>query len=87
MTKREEERLNALLQKKEAEEKADKDFFAQVRKRKNDVFKVLGIAEAPSSDEYYNKLLSISTMYGCTVPELIDYISTERQIDYYKRFH
>ena len=41
MTKKEQERLNALLEKKEAEEKADKEFFKQVKKRKDEVLKVL----------------------------------------------
>lgn len=45
MTKREQEQLEKLLLKKEQEEKADAEFFKQVRKRKADVIKELGIKE------------------------------------------
>lgn len=43
MTEREEKRLAELLAKKEAEEKADNEFFKQVRKRKLEVLKELNI--------------------------------------------
>ncbi len=82
MNKREEERLNALLAKKEAEEKADKEFFKQVKKRKDEVLKVLKV------DSYYeDRLDSIAKKYGCTKIELLEYIETDRQINYYKNYH
>lgn len=81
MTKREQERLNALLLKKEAEEKADKEFFAKVRKRKDEVMKVLKI------DTYYeDRIKQIAVKYGCTEMELLDYIETDRQINYYIKY-
>lgn len=80
MTKKEQERLNALLLKKEAEEKADKEFFAKVRKRKDEVMKVLKI------DTYYeDRLNEIAEKYGCSKIDLLEYISTDRQINYYRR--
>ena len=79
MNKREEQRLNELLAKKEAEERADKEFFKQVKKRKDEVLKVLKV------DSYYeDRLKRIADKYGCTSIELLEYIETERQINYYK---
>lgn len=46
MTKREQERLTKLLEKKEREEQADKDFFTKVRRRKAEVLKVLKVDES-----------------------------------------
>ena len=45
MTDKEMKRLNELLEKKAAEEKADADFFKQVRKRRDEVIRELGIKE------------------------------------------
>lgn len=49
MTKREEARLNALLEKKEAEEREQKEFYTKVRRRRKEVLKVLGVDPAPES--------------------------------------
>lgn len=47
MTKREQEQLERLLAKKEAEEAHDREFFAEVRRRRTDVLRVLDVdAEA-----------------------------------------
>ena len=88
MNKREQERLNALLAKKEAEEKADKEFFKQVKKRKDEVMKVLNAA-APKvkAPNYYEvRINEIAQKYGCTANELLDYIETDRQVSYYKKY-
>ena len=58
MTDKEMKRLNELLEKKAAEEKADADFFKQVRKRRDEVIRELDIKETktPAKDwfsEYY----------------------------------
>lgn len=45
MTKREMERLKQLLKKKEDQEKHDRDFFREVRKRRTEVLLELGIKE------------------------------------------
>lgn len=84
MTKREEERLNALLAKKEKEEKEDKEFFAKVRKRKKEVLKVLDIT-IPSYTE--TKMDEIAEKYGLDRWELMEYFDTDQQISYYKRTH
>jgi len=82
MTKKEQERLNALLEKKEAEEKADKEFFKQVKKRKDEVLKVLKI-----DSSYEDRIRAIAEKYGCDVFELLEYIETPRQITYYQNTH
>lgn len=88
MNKREEQRLNELLAKKEAEEKADKEFFKQVKKRKSEVLKVLKVEEAavPAPSMIENRVKEIADLYGCTVNELLTYISTDRQVNYYKNY-
>lgn len=91
MTERERKRLDELLAKKEAEEKADKEFFSKVRSRKAEVLKVLGVKEeAPKEAEpnyYERRLFEIADKYGCMPMDLLDYIETERQISYYKKFN
>lgn len=86
MTEREEQRLNELLAKKEAEEKADKEFFKNVKKRKAEVLKVLGVKEQ-EYNIYEKELRDVAELYGIGVWDLIDYIKTEQQVNYYKRTH
>ncbi|MBP3819547.1 MAG: hypothetical protein J6H31_14735 [Butyrivibrio sp.] len=82
MNKREEQRLNELLAKKEAEEKADKDFFKQVKRRRDEVLKILKV------DSYYeDKVKEIADKYGCDALQLLEYIETPRQIAYYQNTH
>ena len=83
MNKRYEQSSNELLAKKEAEEKADKEFFKQVKKRKDEVLKVLKV---DISNDYENRLKKTADKYGCTIVELLDYIETDRQISYYRKY-
>lgn len=84
MTERERKRLDELLIKKEAEEKADKEFFSQVRKRKAEVLKVL---KEDEPNHYEQELRNIAYEYGITVENLLLYIKSEQQINFYKRTH
>ena len=84
MTEREKQRLNALLEKKEAEEKADKEFFKQVKRRKDEVLKVLKI---DTTNQYENRLKRTAEIYGCTIDQLLDYIETDQQVGFYQRTH
>jgi hypothetical protein len=93
MNKREEQRLNELLAKKEAEEKADREFFKQVKKRKDEVLKVLKIETAaapvqedPEPNYFETELRRIADLYGCSVYDLLRHIETEKQIKYYKNY-
>ena len=96
MTKREEDRLNALLAKKEKEEKDNKEFFSMVRKRKEEVLKhlvkhfgdteirkILGIDNSWTEDRMDN----IAEKYGLDRWELMDYFDTDQQVKYFKRTH
>lgn len=84
MTERERKRLDELLIKKEAEEKADKEFFSQVRKRKAEILKVL---KEDEPNHYEQELRNIAYEYGITVENLLLYIKSEQQINFYKRTH
>lgn len=84
MTERERKRLDELLIKKEAEEKADKEFFSQVRKRKAEVLKVL---KEDEPNHYEQEFRNIAYEYGITVENLLLYIKSEQQINFYKRTH
>lgn len=86
MTERERKRLDELLIKKEAEEKADKEFFSQVRRRKAEVLKVLGVKE-DEPNHYEQELRNIAYEYGIPVENLLWYIKSEQQINFYKRTH
>lgn len=86
MTERERKRLDELLIKKEAEEKADKEFFSQVRRRKAEVLKVLGVKE-DEPNHYEQELRNIAYEYGIPVENLLRYIKSEQQINFYKRTH
>lgn len=86
MTEREQQRLNELLAKKEAEEKADKEFFKSVKKRRSEVLKVLGVKEA-EPNHYEQELRCIAYEYGITVENLLRYIKSDQQINFYKRTH
>ena len=89
MTEREEKRLNELLAKKETEEKADKEFFKNVKKRRAEVLKVLGIKEQeePQTNYYEQELRRMADMYGIDIWDLMEYIKSEQQINFYKRTH
>lgn len=84
MNKREEQRLNELLAKKEAEEKADKDFFKQCKKRRDEVLKILKVEPV---NYYEEKLKKTAEVYGCSVKELLDYINSDQQVGFYQRTH
>lgn len=84
MNKREEARLNELLAKKQAEEKAEKAFFTKVKRQRVEVLKVLGVSE---NNPYEAALEKIAAKYGTTKEGLLEYINTDRQINYYKNYH
>lgn len=84
MNKREEQRLNELLAKKEAEEKADKEFFKQCKKRRDEVLKVLKVESVNYCEE---RLKKTAESYGCSIKELLDYIDSDQQVGFYQRTH
>ena len=50
--------------------------------------KVLKVEEAavPAPSMIENRVKEIADLYGCTVNELLTYISTDRQVNYYKNY-
>lgn len=73
MTKREQEQLARLLEKKEREEKHDHEFFAEVRKRKGEVLRILDINE-----EAIQVIQNRAAASGVTIEQLIGLIDKLR---------
>lgn len=69
MTKREQEQLQRLLDKKQAEEAANKEFYMTVRKRRRDVLKVLDV-DADAYDSICKKAAKVDV----TIEQLADVI-------------
>ena len=88
MNKREEARLNELLAKKQAEEKAEKAFYTKVKRQRKEVLKVLGV---PEDIENYLRLASVmmetARKYGTDLNVLVEYINSDQQVSYYKKTH
>lgn len=85
LTDAEEKRLEYLLSRKEEQEKRDKDFFKEVKKRRKEVLKCLEVSEGPSYADI--KVKNIASKYDCSEYDLLDWIETDSQIDYYLRKH
>lgn len=69
MTKREQEQLQRLLEKKEREEKHDHEFFAEVRRRKAEVLRVLDV-DLDAAQAVQNR----AAASGVTIAQLISLI-------------
>lgn len=69
MTKREQEQLQRLLEKKEREEKHDHEFFSEVRRRKVEVLRILDINE-----ESARRVQSRAADAGITTEQMISLI-------------
>ena len=69
MTKREQEQLQRLLEKKEREEKRDHEFFAEVRRRKAEVLRILDINE-----EAARTVQNRAAVSGVTIEQMISLI-------------
>lgn len=69
MTKREQEQLQRLLEKKEREEKHDHEFFAEVRRRKAEVLRILDINE-----EAARTVQNRAAVSGVTIEQMISLI-------------
>lgn len=85
LTTAEEKRLEDLLARKEEQEKRDKEFFRAVKKRRKEVLKCLEVSEDPSYSDI--KVKEIASKYGCSEYDLLDWIETDSQINFYKSRH
>lgn len=75
MTKREQEQLQRLLEKKEREEKHDHEFFAEVRRRKAEVLRVLDV-DLDAAQAVQNRA-AVSGVTTEQMISLIDRLPTE----------
>lgn len=73
----------------------EEQFFKDVEERREEVLERLGV-EGLSDDQkkviaqnqaVVNELVKVAKLYGTTVPEVLKYIKSQTQVDYYKRFH
>lgn len=88
MTDREQKRLEELLKKKEAEEQHDREFFAECRKRKDEVLKAVGATTSTENEKNAVAwLTSIAKLYDTDMNTLLKYIQSERQVSYFKSNH
>ena len=69
MTKREQEQLQRLLEKKEREEKHDHELFSEVRRRKSEVLRTLDISE-----EAARAVQNRAAVSGVTIEQMIGLI-------------
>lgn len=88
LTQKEKDELRRLQAKDKKAKREEKAFWADVETRKDDIVAYLGLEQksiGKDEEEQLSKLRSAAALYGNTVDELLDYIVTERQINYYKR--
>lgn len=71
MTQREKAQLERLLQKKEQEEAAEKEFFTQVKRQRKKVIHVLGLEEAVSVHEAVKEK---AEQAGMSTEELLSFV-------------
>ena len=71
MTSREKEQLERLLQKKEQEEAAEKEFFTQVKRQRKKVLHALGLEEAAKVHEAIKEK---AEQAGVTVEEFLSVV-------------
>ena len=95
MSDKERDKLRELQAKAKRVERAEKEFFANVQERREEVLKFLN-ADIMSDEERatyeeecrtLDKLYDIADQYGVDVNELLSYIASEQQINYYRSTH
>lgn len=73
----------------------EEQFFKDVEERREEVLERLGVEELSDDKKkviaqnqaVVNELVKVAKLYGTTVPEVLKYIKSQTQVDYYKRFH
>lgn len=95
MSDKERDKLRELQAKAKRVERAEKEFFANVQERREEVLKFLN-ADVMSDEEraaydeecrILDKLYDIADRYGADVNELLTYIASEQQVNYYRSTH
>ena len=92
MSDKERDKLRELQAKAKRVERAEKEFFANVQERREEVLKFLN-ADVMSDEEraaydeecrILDKLYDIADRYGVDTNELLSYIASEQQVNYYR---
>lgn len=95
MSDKERDKLRELQAKAKRVERAEKEFFANVQERREEVLKFLN-ADVMSDEERatyeeecrtLDKLYDIADRYGVDVSELLNYIGSDQQVSYYRNTH
>lgn len=95
MSDKERDKLRELQAKAKRVERAEKEFFANVQERREEVLKYLN-ADVMSDEEraaydeecrILDRLYDIADQYGADVNELLTYIASEQQVNYYRSTH
>lgn len=73
----------------------EEQFFKDVEERREEVLERLGV-EGLTDDKkkviaqnqaVVNELKKVAKLYEATIPEVLQYIQSPRQIDFYKKYH
>lgn len=95
MSDKERDKLRELQAKAKRVERAEKEFFANVQERREEVLKFLN-ADVMSDEEraaydeecrILDKLYDIADRYGVDTNELLNYIGSDQQVNYYRNTH
>lgn len=95
MSDKERDKLRELQAKAKRVERQEKEFFANVQERREEVLKFLN-ADVMSDEEraaydeecrILDRLYDIADRYGADVNELLTYIASEQQVNYYRSTH
>ena len=87
MTKAEKDKLRQLQAKEKRVARAEKEFMSNVLERRDDVLGWLGMSDMNEPSGTEARLEAIAAAYGISEDELLDYISSEQQVAYYRRCH
>lgn len=95
MSEQEKQKLRELQAKDKRVKRQEEQFFKDVIERRKEVLERLGAIEL--SDEQkktintnqvvVNEMIRIAKLYEISINELIKYIQSSQQIDFYKRYH
>lgn len=91
MTEKEIQLLRDLQAKQKRVKRAEEEFWSNVEERKSEVLERLNISVAAPADNTTDKVIErineIAEKYGTDVDTLLEYISTDRQVSYYRSTH
>ena len=94
-TEAERAKLSELQAKQAAAEESWRDLMRTVRAHKADVLRELhAVADAEAlraagaeAQATRDSVERVAKAYGCSVADLLDYIGSDRQVDYYRKTH